>query len=424
MGVPALSLVSLISRLAFKKRLSPHWKAGLWSFWVINVVSLFAIGSTQARHFNRGSEITKVTDLSTLNLDTLVVDMQKNPYDDAMFMMGDFQLAEDNLASHNVRLNVVKGEGESFELKQVNISRGINSEDANAIAGAINYSAVINDNSISLPKIFTIGKETKWRAQTVVLTLSVPVGKTIRFENNADNMVRHIDFDRDMDRPWLDSDQYWVMGSNGLINKDWAKKNNMSKEYDFSDFSKLQIEGKMEVEVVKGDDFKISITGKESYLKQIEVAQLGQTLSLITDIKNPSPSVRLEITMPTLQSLDVRSTDEVKVQGFAESNMRLKNDGGYDLKAFINVDSLFLIQDGKGEINVRGTGNYLKADLNNGGKIDTERFNVNTAEIRAQEYSKASIAASEMIKIDSDKSSMINVEGEPQIIETSKKNID
>jgi hypothetical protein len=128
--------------------------------------------------------------------------------------------------------------------------------------------------------------------------------------------------------------------------------------------------------------------------------------------------------MPSLQSLDVRNTDDVKVQGFTEPNMRIKNDGGYDLKAFINVDSLFLVQDGKGEINVRGVGKYLKADLNNGGKIDTERFNVSTAEVRAQEYSKASIAASEMVKIDKDNSSKVNVEGEPQIIETDKKNID
>ncbi len=422
-SVPVLSLIFLIARLTFRRRVSMHWKAGMWSFFVINLISFFAIASTQARHFNRGTEIVKVMDLSALNSDTLIIDLQENPYDDAIFALGDLQLAEDNLASHNVRLNVVKSEGENFEIMQVNISRGINSEVANAIAGAINYSPTINDNVISYPRIFIISKETKWRGQSVVITLSVPVGKTLRFENGADNLVNEIDIDRDVERPWLDSDQYWVMGNNGLVNKDWLTKNKMSEERDFKDFAKLQIEGKMEVLIEKGDNFNVSITGKENYLKRIEGVQLGETLSLTTDIENPSPAIQVHITMPSLESLDIRNTNDVDVRGFSESKMRLKNDGGYDLKAFVNVDSLTLVQDGRGEINVRGNGKHLKVDVNGYGKIDTERFNVSTAEIRAQEFSKASITATETIKIDRDKSSMVKVEGEAQIIE-NENNID
>ena len=66
----------------------------------------------------------------------------------------------------------------------------------------------------------------------------------------------------------------------------------------------------------------------------------------------------------------------------------------------------------------------MKADLNRRAKIDTERFAVNTAEVRAQEYSRASIAVSESIKIDSDNSSKIKIEGEAEVIETENKNID
>jgi len=57
-------------------------------------------------------------------------------------------------------------------------------------------------------------------------------------------------------------------------------------------------------------------------------------------------------------------------------------------------------------------------------KIDTERFSVNTAEVKAQEFSRASISASETVRITSDGSSRVNVEGEPEIIETDNKNID
>jgi hypothetical protein len=413
-GVPALMLAFLIARLTFNKRMSPHWKAGLWSFFVINMICFFAIASSQARHFNRGNEITKVMDLTSVNSDTLVIDMQDNPYADAMLAIGDLQLAEDKLVSYDVHLRVIKSDGENFEMKQVNKSRGLNAPDANRIANKINYDYNINGNKISFPRIFTIEKETKWRGQSVVVTLSVPVGKTIRFEKNANNMISRIDIDRDVERPWLDSDQYWVMEDNGLVNKDWSKKNKMSQELNFKDFSNLQLEGKMKVQVKKGDQFKISITGKEDYLKRIEAVQLGKTLSLVTDINEPSPPIRVEITMPSLHSLDMRNTDDVKVQGFTETKMRLKNDGSYDLKAFVNVDSLTLVQDGRGEINVRGSGKHLKADLIRRAKIDTERFTVNTAEVKAQEFSKASIAVSESVKIDSDNSSSVKVEGEGQ----------
>jgi putative autotransporter adhesin-like protein len=152
--------------------------------------------------------------------------------------------------------------------------------------------------------------------------------------------------------------------------------------------------------------------------------QLENTLSLITNIKNPSKPIRVTVTMPSLISLDVRNTDDIEIQGFTEAVMRLKNDGRNEMAAFINVDSLILIQDGRGEINIRGTGKYLKADLNNRGKIDTERFSVNTAEIKAKEYSKASIAVSETVWITNDGSCRINIEGEPKIIKTNNKNID
>ena len=423
-GVPALSIAFFISRLAFNKRVSPHWKAGMWSFFVLNVISFFAIGSTQVRHFNRGNEITKVVELTSLNSDTLVIDMQDNPYEDAIFSIGDLQLIENGLVSYDVRLRVIQGEGENFELKQVNKSRGLNTPEANRIASEIDYDYQIDGNRITFPRVFTIDKNSKWRAQRVTVTLSVPIGKTIRFENRADNMISRIDIDRDVERPWLDSDQYWVMEDNGLVNKDWAKKNKMSEELNFKDFSNLQLEGKMKVHVEKGEQFKIAITGKEHYLKRVEAVQLEKTLSLITDLKDPSPPIRVHVTMPSLESLDMRNTDDVKVQGFTESNMRLKNDGSYDLKAFINVDSLTLVQDGRGEINVRGSGKHLKADLNRRAKIDAERFAVNTAEVKAQEYSKAFVAVSESIKIDSDNSSSVKIEGEAEVVETQNKNID
>ena len=116
----------------------------------------------------------------------------------------------------------------------------------------------------------------------------------------------------------------------------------------------------------------------------------------------------------------MRNTDDIKVQGFTEPNMRLKNDGGYDLKAFVNVDSLILVQDGRGEINVRGSGKYLKAELINHAKIDTERFTTNTAEVKAEDFSRASVSVSETVRITSDGSSKVNVEGEPEIIETEE----
>lgn len=423
---PVLGLAFLTARLAFNKRMSAHWSAGIWSFWVLNIISLFAIASSQARYFNSGNDITRDLDLTSINSDTLVIRMQENPYSGELISLGDLQVTDGLLVSHNVHLELIKSDGVNFELKQVNRSKGRNNKAANDIAGAINYNYNLSGNVISLPEIFTIDKATKWRNQTVELSLYVPVGKTIRFENNANELIDYegFNFDEETEQPWPESDQYWVMGSNGLVNIDWAKRNKMSEEYQFTDFSKLQFEGEMEVVIEKGDNFKVSVNGNENYIKQVEVAQLEKTLSFITDIEDLSSPVRVFVTMPSLQSLDIRNTDEVDVKGFTEKSMRLKNDGSNVLKAFINVDSLFLVQDGEGEINVRGNGKYLKADLHNQGRIDTERFNVNSAEIKAMDFSEISVAVSEIIRISKDESSKVNIEGEPQVIDTGKKNID
>lgn len=419
-SVPLLSLAFLVARLIFNKRLNAWWSAGIWSFWTLNIISLFVIGSTQAQQFNAGNEIKTEHDLSAIKSDTLVIGLQQDPFKDALFSIGDLQLADGFLVDRNVHLNIVKSEGEQFALSQVNRSRGKNTTAAKDLAANIGYDLAIDGNTISLPENFAITKETKWRAQAVILTLHVPVGKTIRFENEAEELVSDIAIDRNVDYPWLDSNQYWVMENNGLVNKDWEKKNSMNRALDFSDFTKLQIEGKLNVVVEKGDVFRVSVAGKENYIDRVEATQLDQTLSIVTDIKKPSPPARLEITMPSLLSIDVHNAGDVYIKGFSEKNMLLKNDGDNELKAFVNVDSLFLSQDGRGVINVSGNGKFLKADLDNYGEIDAERFNVIIANVKARRFSQASVSVSDAIQIAKDNSSKVNIEGEPQIFESDQ----
>ena len=420
-GIPIFSTFLLGSRLVFKKRLSPYWKAGMWSFWAINLICMFLVGSIQSRQFSRGNELTEAIDLSGLTSDTLVLSKQKNPYDDALFQFGDLTLADDFVVSDNVRINIEKSEDGLFELVQTKKARGQNGDAANRRAKAISYEVKIDGNQLIFPEVFPISKENKWRAQGVEFTLKIPTGKTVRFEDYVHYMVHHSGINRDVEHPWIKNEDHWVMEDNGLVNKDWLKKNKQNEEYDFKDFSQLQIDGNMKVMIEKGDQYKVAVTGKSNYLKRVEVVQLDKTLSISTDLKNPNSPIRLYLTMPNLQSLDTRGTDDVKIQGFSQAKMTIKNEGTCEIKAFVNVDSMNIYQEGRGQIDLRGKGKHLKADLDNRGKLDSERFDVNTAEVYAKEYSKASLAVSEAISIKRDDLSKVSVDGEPKVTEEVKE---
>lgn len=397
-----------------------RWRIGMSGFWAANLLSLVFIGTTLARQFSAGSEITKNIDVSAITADTIRLSAENNPFEHVMYFAGgEFQITDEKLINYHIHLDIekaAKGQ-ESFELIQKNFSRGASLNEANGLAQRVEFPILSDESGITFPQNFIIRKGNKWRNQTIDITLKVPEGKSVQFDdpNGAVyDLLSHVKIDDPNDfRIRNNRAEIWTMGEGGLACSSCISDED---ELSYQDFSKLKIDGKIKVNIERGDRFKISLNGRKHYTEQVNILQMEETLLVSTDLKHTNSPIRLFITMPNLSSIITENTDDVRIEGFKEPTLSMSSKGRYEVKAFIDVDSLMLTQVGRNAVDIRGNCNYLNANLKERAKLDAEKISIREVDISATESSKASLAVIETVRQQSDQRSKITIEGEPNIV--------
>jgi len=97
-----------------------------------------------------------------------------------------------------------------------------------------------------------------------------------------------------------------------------------TREYDFSDFTKVEIGSAFDFEISCSDSYGISITMDDNMFEHIQVTKVGETLkigitykkALITIVDFKTSARKAVIRMPRLDSLDVSGASEGIVFGF------------------------------------------------------------------------------------------------------------
>ena len=374
-GIPIASLILLISRLVFGTRLHPRWRIGLLVFWAFNFISLGFISSQVFRDFNTGSETRKGVDLSAIQSDTLNVTFEDNPYEDTWLRIGpEMQITDDALINRHIEIMIRKADGDEFELVQVNVSRGRSMSDANDLAAAIDYSITPEgDNSLTFPWGFRMPNGERWRNQHVRLTLKVPVDKYIKLDGDIFALLHNADLDDRNSSPWRENGKIWRMASTGLICTNCENGGHNENLLPYQDFTQLRIDGKMKVLVEEGPEFKVSLSGKSQLTEQVDVMKVEETLNITTELEHTSSPIRLFITMPRLASIETENTDDVRIRGFEQPRLNISSKGKYEVKASIDVDSLYLEQDSNNKFDIRGRSHYLNARLANRSQMDGEK---------------------------------------------------
>ena len=84
-----------------------------------------------------------------------------------------------------------------------------------------------------------------------------------------------------------------------------------TRQYDFSEFTRVDISSAFSYEIMQSDTYSISITANNNLFDDIKVAKEGQTLIIGMEIPgapwavfNNNPNIKAVITMPQLQGLD------------------------------------------------------------------------------------------------------------------------
>lgn len=419
-GVPLIGMVLTVTRIFFGSHIKPRWRAGLWTFWAVNIISLFFIGMLTVKQFNVGIHTEQGSFNDLPNTDTLHLEFAQNPYKDVWFYIGDeLQVMDHQLISNDVEISFSKAPGSDFILSQQHYSRGASEEEAGRLSEAVVYQFEVQGDKLILPKNFSIPEGEKWRNQKVKLTLQVPEGRTIKFDRAFNWHIHVMGLDQNKEHPWVGyyHKYFWTMGSEGMYSSEYVTEHHKEHNYDLKDFSKVHIEGDMQVNIEAGEEFSIALKGgKNSTKNKIEITKIGALLDIAAEAHCNCNDVEIRIIMPSLIELDLENTSDVKIKGFKEQSMSIFNEGRGDIKAYLEVESLTVKQKGRNELDLKGSGNFLKVTTDHHSKLDAERYAVKVAEISGDYNNDTKLAVSDTLRHSFGEHVNFENEGEPVVI--------
>ena len=396
-GIPVLMGILMVMRIFMKTYFKPRWAAGLWIFWIVNVVSFFFVGTKTASDFSAGTEMSMPIEADLSSVDTLVLEFTENPYSSSWMQIGDvLYVSGDKLISTNISLSVEKSESGNFEIFQKRSARGKTPEMAEALAKGIDFQYTVEGNTLKVPSYYALEKGQKWRVQEVELVIRVPEGKYIRFEGKAPRAHRRLDIDSNYSFPWHLGGYTVQMTSNGLISLQYLQEDD---HYHWLEgVTKVKGEGPLKFEILKGDLPLAYIRRGEAYTKHVSFKKNGDELVVSTAFDEAKYPIVIEVIVPSVNELEFINTDDVELSGFQLPSLTLRSEGEHEIRGEeLNVNNLSVELGGDVGMRLEGEGQLLTARLSGDVKLDAEDYIVKTADVVLTGDSFAKLAVTDTL---------------------------
>jgi phage shock protein PspC (stress-responsive transcriptional regulator) len=436
LAIPLFGLISMFSKRFFKTK-TPAWLSPtLVTTWFVSAFGLMTFSVMTANKFRETGAITKNIDLSEIKNDTLRIEAITDPGIGQNYSFGkqnyewDRQEFNDNIVKLYddhvsvlvpIDFRIKKTTGANFEFQQTLKSQGSRVNEAQTVASQINYPIEIRNGKMILPNFINIQQGEKWRVQRVEMTLFVPVGKSIQFGKIANQFVNSAEYGFRTNGKHIGSspDEVFKMAENGLVCAGCALEGEFSSD-GFNDFSKINIDGNVDVEIIESDDYGLQLSDEKTMSKLVKFSQDGNRLTISSQVVAGAKPAHLTIKTNNLSTIFAENCGEIKIVGFDEDALEA---------TFINIKSAKIMSDfretrikqlGKSEVVFIGDGDHLKVTLSDNAVFEGAGFSVNHANIKASSGSSAKVNADETFEVKKDETSSVKNIGKSEKTENQE----
>jgi hypothetical protein len=210
-----------------------------------------------------------------------------------------------------------------------------------------------------------------------------------------------------------------------------------TRDYDFTDFTGIEIGHAFELEVTPSDTYKVTITAGKNILEHINVSKSGSTLKIDMDkwLFNWHSTPKATITMPDLQGLNLSGACQGNVRGFKSShdfklslsgasdldmdmemgNFESEISGASKLKGSLKASSSSIELSGASEVRLSGSGGNIIVDGSGASQAELTDFTVNDADIELSGASHASLDINGKIDVSLSGASSLRYGGNPTL---------
>ena len=207
------------------------------------------------------------------------------------------------------------------------------------------------------------------------------------------------------------------------------------KEYDFTDFTGIEVGHAFHIDVTPADTYKVTITAGENVLDRIDVTKSGSTLKIDMDAWwftwHSTPKV--VITMPVLRDLDMSGASKGNVRGFKSSedfaleltgaseldldmeagDFTAHISGASKLAGYLKASSSDIELSGASRSELKGTGGDTFVDASGASHVNMIDFAADDAEIELSGASHAGLTINGRMDVSLSGASSLEYGGNP-----------
>ena len=381
-GAPIMGLILTILRVFFKRENSVGLRWTLVGLWIFG---LFGLSFSAAKISNSYDKQASYKQIIPVNIPKDVPLEIK--YEKVFLANNDARnLSINGMVKFdwkNIKLNIQPSHDGSYRLVQVQEARGSDVEDAEMGAKKFEYQPVFEGNILQIPSDYFIPKGERFRVQEVELTLYVPVGQKVIL----DKRLRKLDLNISKESVQFGNlyGEELKMGDGGLVSKNTLSSTTptvkgKTQVLALDDFSSIDVEGPLELNVQQGDSFRVKIRGAQDG-DPIDMMVVDGVLKieLSNDFKE---EVEVFITMPSLDRLTAKWTKDILISKFSGSQLEINLDGTMEVKLEADVEKLVTNLSNKAQLEVIGNTELLEAQLSNKTSIDGTGLKVEKADVK------------------------------------------
>ncbi|UCD10117.1 MAG: DUF2807 domain-containing protein [Dehalococcoidales bacterium] len=216
-----------------------------------------------------------------------------------------------------------------------------------------------------------------------------------------------------------------------------------TRQFDFVEFTDVDISGAFSYEIQKADDWSISITAGSNLFEYITVTVSGQELDIDINIpggtfwtNRSSSRPKALITMPILTGLDssgatdgtvtgFRSDDDLDISLSGASEIELSDmstgmtfmdlSGASRISGHIQVDTIELDVSSASRVHLEGSADYLMVEAGGASKVELGDFITQNADITLRDASRGGFNLVETLDAQVNGASSLEYTGEPVI---------
>lgn len=210
-----------------------------------------------------------------------------------------------------------------------------------------------------------------------------------------------------------------------------------TQEFNFSDFTLVDVGSAFEVEIIQSDSYSVSITADDNLFKYIQVSKKGETLKIGLKLVPSRPlftTLGAKITMPDIYGLELSGATRSMIQGFRSSHdfildlsgasrlgisdmstgdIRFDISGASKASGDITASDADFDLSGASTVQLQGSAKDIRVEASGASRLELDHFQVNNADVELSGASRGAVNLDGRLDADLSGASKLSYIGEP-----------